>query len=631
MPPYVVTTKESLERTLKVFLNEREFLFDVESTGVHRGVPAVNEVTWLSMATRGATVVIPMGHPNGELVRAAHWYKDKDTKQRVNVAAQFTAPPPQLRPSQVFDTLAPLFVSDRVKIAHNAVFDLVSIAKHTGFGIPPPPYGDTIVAAWLLDENRPSLRLDALVKARYGVAWKDNVGKCVEAHAFGKVARYAWLDARMPWLLWHHYRPRIAADSRLESIWELEMGVLECLLHMQSTGAPIDVPALERLRADLRSEVDAHTADVYRAAGRIFNIGSVPQKIAVLYGSPAEGGQGLRPRKLTPTGAPSTDAEALASYAANPVVKPLLKYQETAKILGTYVDGYLGTDDKPGQIHAGRVYPTLAQYGTVSGRFSCRSPNVQNWPRPDTVWGLRIRDLFVPPPGFKMIVADYAQIELRILAHFAGKGALWNGFWDGLDAHVATAALIFGVAPEDVTKAQRQVAKALAFAIIYGAGPDLLAVMAHVPHRAAVRFMDDHERLFPEVYTYKTRLMRTVRGRRPLPHLYTLLGRMRRFPYLNSPSRALRSRAQRQVVNSHIQGSNADITKLAMVRLNRTRLPGMEIMLSVHDELVVLCPQEIVEEGAAVLHDAMAGPGMQLLSVPVTATPVICDRWSEAK
>lgn len=634
MLPKVITTRRQLKEAVAYIGDRDTFAFDVESTGDERGVPALNRLTWISLATTGGATVIPMGHPNGhQVISKATRRKDRSTGKFVQIPAEFSPPPDQLQPWEVFEELKPLFFSERTKVAHNAVFDLVSVAKYFGGEIPPPPYGDSIVAAWLIDENRPALGLKPLVAARYGLRYdKENVGKCVEKHSFGIVADYAWMDAWTTWLLYTHLRPQITATG-LESVWDLEMGVLEALLPMQAGGAPVDVAALERLRDDLRQRIVGAEAEVYRAAGRVFNVASTPQKQQVLYG-PRPGGQGLRPKKATPTGAPSTDAQALETYKGkNAVVDRLLEYQELSKIFSTYVEGYLGNEaeGKPSRIYDGYIYPTFAQYGTVTGRFSSYNPNIQNWPRSDTVIGKQIRDIIEPPPGFALLVADYAQIELRILAHFAGKGALWQGFWDGLDAHVATAAAIFGIAPEDVDRAARQIAKGIAFAILYGAGAQRLADMAHIPLRQAEHFMKVHERAFPEIYAYKADILHRARRRNPAPYIKTLLGRHRRLPDLRSPVRGLRNRAERQVVNSHIQGSNADITKLSMVRFNKTRLPGMQMLLTVHDELAVLCPQDIAQEGAAILFDAMAGPEMQLLSVPLVTEVKIVDRWSEAK
>jgi DNA polymerase I-like protein with 3'-5' exonuclease and polymerase domains len=625
----LITETTQLEDAVRYFRTQDGFAFDVETTGAHRGVPAVNEVVWISLATNGSTVVIPMGHPNGDrLLQKATRRKNKRTGEWDQIPAQWQAPPDQLRPSVVFDALEELLFSERMKIAHNAPFDLLSVAKYYKGKYPPPPYGDTIVAAWMVNENRP-IGLKPLDKERWNLVYDlEDVGKCVEKHGLRTVADYAYLDAASTWLQWRHLRPLITEEG-LEDMWALEMDVLACVLHMGHGGVPVDIASLEKLRATLRERMTDCEASVYRAAGKVFNIGSAPQKAKILYEE-----QGLRPRKRTPKGAPSTDAEALEPYQGrNAVVDAILGYQDVAKLLSTYVEGYLGNPDegKPTQIFNGRIYPILKQYGTVTGRFSSSKPNVQNWPRPDTEFGKAIRDLVDPIPGFVLLVADYAQIEQRILAHFAGKGALWQGFWDGVDAHTATAAAVFGVAPEDVTKQMRQVAKAIAFAINYGAGAQKVADMSHTTLRRAKQILAEHEKQFPEVYAYKRKLLRTVRSRRPVPYLRTLLGRKRRLPDLLSHDHGRRAKAERQVVNSHIQGSNADMTKLALTRLHKNLLPGMQILLTVHDEIAAMCPADVANEGAKILHDAMAGPEMQLLSVPVTTDVKICNRWSEAK
>jgi DNA polymerase I-like protein with 3'-5' exonuclease and polymerase domains len=393
--PKVVTSRLQLREAAAHFADRDEFAFDIESSGDHRGVPAVNSISWLALASRGGATVIPMGHPNGyEVFSKATRRKDRATGKFIPVPARFSPPPDQLTPAEVFSELHPLFFSARTKIAHNAPFDLVSVAKYFDGEVPPPPYGDTIVAAWLLNENRPSLSLKNLTQARYKLTYdRENIGKCVEAHPFGTVADYAWMDAWTTWLHWQNLRPQITTQG-LGGVWELEMGVLHCLLHMQSAGAPIDVAALEALRDDLRRRIIATEAQVYQAAGHVFNLASVPQKQKVLYGKPPYG-QGLKPKKATATGGASTDAQALATYKGkNRVVDRLLEYQELSKISSTYVEGYLGdaAAGKPPLIFNGRIYPSFAQYGTVTGRFSCHRPNVQNWPRSDTELG-KVRHL----------------------------------------------------------------------------------------------------------------------------------------------------------------------------------------------------------------------------------------------
>jgi DNA polymerase I-like protein with 3'-5' exonuclease and polymerase domains len=638
---HVITTADELNDFVEYTLRQGAFVFDVETTGVFRRVPVVNDVSWISLATEGRTVVVPMGHPNGNFLRSkAYRRKNKETGGWDSFPAVFSPPPTQLTQREVFDILWPLFFSpDIIKIAHNATFDFLSIAKYYG-RYPCAPYGDTLVAAWLLDENR-QLGLKPLVNIRYGLDYdKKGTGKCVEIHPLATVARYAWLDARMTWLLWKYLRPQISRDSRLEEVWELEMDVLETLLHMQSHGAPVDVESMEELRKELRARLVDVEGRVYKRAGTVFNLGSVPQKQCVLYGSD---GEGLDPKKLTPGGLKkqrsgsaltlsdySTDDEALKSHKGNPLVDSILEYQEIAKIKQTYLDGYLGTDEKPSIIFNGRVYPTFAQYGTVTGRFSCRAPNLQNIPARGDI-GKKIRDFFIAPPGNVLLVADYGQIELRILAHYCRDGKLYEGFMNGIDAHTATAAAIFGVAPEDVTKEQRGIAKPMAFAIMYEAQEDRVASMLDKPVKYARHILDLHRKEFPEVYEFKANLLKVATGRED-PHIRTLLGRYRRLPDLRSANFGRKSAAQRQLTNSVCQGGNADLIKVAMVRVMKNRPDWFHLLLTVHDELICTVPRDKAQEGAKFLEWAMVGEGIQeLIRVPIITDVKVCDRWSEGK
>lgn len=553
----------------------------------------------------------------------------------------------------MFDALAPLFFSDQVKIGHNVVFDLVGVAKYYDGAWPSPPHHDTIVQQWLLDENLMAKGLKDLVKRYYGYGYDpENVGKCIELHPFWKVARYAYLDVKYTWLLRNRFGPRLAADG-LTNIHRLESDLIDVLCAIQMEGSPVDRDQLVALSEQLTVLVEETEARIYRCAGQRFNVNSAQQKAAVLFGTkPA--GLGLRAHVLTEGGRTkqkagidldlsdfSTNKEALEFHANNPTVAALLDYQEANRILTGYVRPYLGTEDKAAILYDGRLHPDLVQYGTVSGRFSCRTPNLQNIPRPGTDLGTRVRGLFVPPekvcdragdmvPG-KLVVADYAQIELVVLAHYAGQGRLFDGFYAGIDAHTATASALFGVPPERVSKDMRAVAKAINFAIVYGAGPAKVAAMAKITLAEAKRFLARHAELFPEVHRLAERVIRECRRRRP-PHLRTILGRKRRLPTINARIPAVRSRAERQAVNSLIQGSAADLIKLAMVRTHRTLPETMRLILSVHDELVTITPETEAEECVAVIREAMEGAGIaKLLRVPLKADIKVVDRWSEAK
>jgi DNA polymerase-1 len=400
---------------------------------------------------------------------------------------------------------------------------------------------------------------------------------------------------------------------------------------MRLTGAHVDETALRELEVELAADLDTAREKVYISAGREFNLNSPPQRSAVLYGPVDEGGQGLKCKRRTKKGGTSTDADALEYHRGNAVVDALLEHAGIYTLQSTYVHAYLGDGTKPGALINGRIHTDFVQYGTVTGRFSSREPNLQNIPRPDQPRSKKVRGLFTAAPGCKLIVGDYAQIELRILAHFVGRGALFEGFMQGVDAHVATAAALFKVGFEAVTKAMRQVAKGVNFAIVFGAGPDTVADMSGVSLKEAKRFMEIHERAFPEIYSFRERVLAACRS--SVDHsTRTLLGRKRRVADIVSRVDGFRHRAERQAFNAKIQGSNGDLNKLAMIRAHERLPEGAKLILTVHDELVVEAAEQVVREAEAALREAMLGEEIQkLLSVPLVSDLVVCDRWSEAK
>jgi DNA polymerase I-like protein with 3'-5' exonuclease and polymerase domains len=675
----LVTTLEQLREEVEYFSRFDVFSWDTETVpgpagpGT-RGIPTQNRVLWLSMSTYGRTIVIPMGHPNGNIMlHRKYSKKNKDTGKMDSFPPTFDAPPEQLRPSEVFDILRPLFFSNRMKIAHNATFDFISVAKNFG-DIPHGPMSDTIVLQWLLDENigttegmgRNAPRdkgLKTLTKWYYSVDYdKEEVGKRVEWHPFDVVARYALLDAKYTWLLWQQFDEMCRAQG-LEGIRALEEATTPVCCSMGLAGAPVDVQAIQELDRYLTKEMVRVEGLIYQAAGKQFNINSPQQKQDILYGLKKDGGQGLKGKKLT-KGAKdkkkkdrnfkptirdySTDKEALEEFESNPLVKLLLEYQEYTKLRSTYVRGYLGDPDDPAKkpclIFDGRIHTDLVQYGTVTGRFSSREPNLQNIPAPKSELGKKVRGLFIAPLGFKLLVADYGQMELRILASYIGYGGLFDGFQAGIDAHTQTAALVFNVPVEEVTKKQRGAAKTLNFAIVYGAGPDKVANMLGMTLEEAKELLANHRKAFPEIYKFKAAVIRAAKARK-IPHVKTILGRIRRVWDLHvdeySEEKWKVWRAERQLFNSLIQGSLGDIIKLAMVRLHNLleedakENPGREIqlILSVHDELVLTCPEDRVSVGSALLREAMLGSEIQdLIHVPLDVGSVaVVDRWSEAK
>lgn len=657
LPQGIVLDESSLRAVVAYFLTKDAFAFDVESSGDFRDQPNLASISWISLATYGCCVVIPLNHPIGDRIigtdKVPAQYK---TGKRIGETYFKSVPryepaPEQLDTGLVFQLLKPLFANPRItKCGHDVIYDLVVVSKYLGF-VPVGPYFDTKIAFWTLNENRMRNGLKEWTEERYEHKYDfENVGRQVEVHPFSTVAYYSFCDAKFDWLHYRWLRDQVA-DQGLQPIYDLEMNILNVLIGMRFAGVRIDVGKLKSLRDDLRVELVQLENNIYAAAGKRFNINSNPQKQQVLFGPKSEGNQGLKPWKLTTAGWDaqkagkrpelkhySTDDEVLASYPENPLCCAMREYGDVSKVLNTYVESWLGNGDTPALIHDGRIHAGFLQYGTVTGRFSCRTPNLQNLPRSSSAMGKMVRDVFVAEPGGKMIVADYSQIELVVLAHYIGEGKLYEAFMTGVDPHTMTAAMILGKDPADVTKVERQdMGKTMNFAIVYGAGPKKVASMANITIAEAKAKLERHRMMFPEIHQFKQDVINLARSRTPVPYLTTLMGRKRRIVDLNAPDggdffNKRKMAAERQAFNSLIQGGAADLIKYAMVRLDAKLPLEAKLVLTVHDEVVVTCPESMVETVEAVVLDCLTGPGIQkFVKVPLKIDLHSGDRWGDIK
>lgn len=643
----VILTAEGLREAVEAYSSADGFCFDVETWGPHRGDPWRNDVLWIALSTDGRTDVIPMGHPNGDFVewvrpltgsgerrrdsgltvREADYSRDRKTWRAV-----FTEPPSQLVPGEVFAALRPLMGSDVLKVGHNLKFDLESVTKYLGF-TPSPPYACTYVAAFIADNRvRHRLGLAACLEREFGYEMEKGVGKQVEAHDFRTVANYAGLDAHWTWKLWRRLRGRIADDG-LGSLFRLEMDVLEALCAMELSGTVVDTDALLDLRKVLEEDLEEIKGRIWKDAGRAFNINSNAEKIAVLYGPKSEGGLGLRPRKTTPKGSPSVAADALeALRGRHGVVDGLLAYAEASKLLSTYVVPYLGGDvtrtvngrsrvvAKPSLLVDGRIHTDFDQCGAETGRFSSRRPNLQNVPAPHTDHGRAIRNLFAAPEGHLLVVADYSQIEPRVIASLSEDPVMVRNYLEGGDIYT-TVGEVMGV--------DRKAGKVLVLSMAYGVGPEKIASQIGCTSREAKDLLDGFSSRFRAVSRYRRSVISESRSRLPVPYVRTLFGRRRYLPNLLSREQGLRAQAERQAFNTKIQGSAADIIKVAMVRAHRSLPDGSRLTLTVHDELVVVAPAEAAATVAEVVRDSMEG--VDVLRVPLVADVKVVSRWGEAK
>lgn len=655
----IITTKEQLDDMVAYYLTQDVFAYDVETVGPQRGVTVVNEVLWISFATYGRGDVIPMGHPNGDFesevfpltgqgekrVAAGLPARESDySRDKKKATVKFGPPPIQLFPAEVFEALKPLMFGDkRTLVGHNLIFDLTSVAKYYGGKVPTGPYFDTMIASFLYDnKNKNRCGLDDCLAREFGYHMVKGVGKEVEKHSFQEVAKYAYLDAKYTFMLYKALIPKLE-DGQLTKVMNLEMGVLEVLCAMKLSGAPIDTQQLTALYEQLEIDIEKARSDIYRIAGRVFNINSNLDKQQILYGKKEDGGQGIKPKLLTTGGKKkeeersplelsdySVASEALEMYReVNPLVKAMLEYSDLNKLLTTYVVPYLGGDvtrtsngkvkveHKESLLINGRIHCDFVQHGAETGRFSSRNPNLQNVPAPHTAHGKAIRNLFYAPPGYKLIVADYSQIEPRVIASMSQDPIMMKNYLDGGDIYTTVG---------DTMGVDRKAGKVLVLAMAYGVGPDKIAKSIGCSVTEAKTLLNDFSAKFNSVNKYR---LRVVGGTRAKGYVSTILGRRRYLPDINSRDFGFKASAERQAFNTRIQGSAADIIKLAMIRAHKMIPKDSRLILTIHDEIVTVAPDIIAEETADAIRAAMEG--IDLLDVPLIADVKIVQKWGEAK
>lgn len=639
------------------YLKQDSFAFDVETVGDHRGTPAVNEVLWISFATHGRGDVIPMGHPHGEFVsesfpltgqgekrvaaglpaRELDYSRDKKKAMKV-----FDDAPTQLFPAEVFKAIKPLMFNDSIlTIGHNLVFDLSSVAKYYGGSVPPGPYFDTLMASFLYDnKNKGKLGLDDCLQRELGYSMEKGIGHQVELYSFSDVAKYSYLDAKYTFILWKTIAPKLTAAD-VDGVMKLEMDVLRVLCDMKLTGAPIDTNELQILHDKLVLEIEEVRSNIYRIAGQPFNINSNNEKQYILYGPRDEGCRGLRPQLLTGKGLQkaetdldykdySVSAEALEPYREkDELVNALLTYSDLNKLMSTYVIPYLGgevtktvggkskVETRESMLVDSRIYGDFVQWGAETGRFSSRNPNLQNVPAPHTAHGRSIRNLFTAPEGYKLVVADYSQIEPRVIAAMSEDPIMMKNYLDGGDIYTTVG---------DTMGVDRKAGKVLVLAMAYGVGPDKIARSIGCSVNEAKKLLTDFSDKFAAVSTYRAKVIGLSRNK---GYVTTILKRRRYLPDISSKVHSFRSSSERQAFNTRIQGSAADIIKVAMVRAHQMIPEGAKLILTVHDELVTLTPDHLVDQTISAIREAMEE--VKILPIPLVADIKVVTKWGEAK
>lgn len=681
--PHFVSTTDELKEIVKHIQNTGHFAFDVETRGVverHNDVlqwieqewkehvaglktssedialrakenitnkwqttialdPMRNEVFWIGLATDGISWAIPMGHPNGRILvpeergdgstvpppgyrKILSSGKESMAKSRYFIPAVFSEAPKQLSRAAVFEILEPLFFSDIVKVGHNIKFDARSIRKYYDNRLPAEPFLDTMIMQHIVNENLSGYSLEKLIAHNFGgfdAYHRDGkIGATITEASFTKASRYVHLDARWTWLLYKKLYAKISAIPELLSCLRKDMDVLRVLMDMEDNGIPVDHRSMKKLGVELDRQLNTILLDMMNYAPPGFNPDSTKHKQQLLFNPKKEGGLGLKPTKVTTTGAPSVDEEVLKSLSTKHAVIPmLLEWAELRKLKSTYVDSLLT------KLYKDSLHPSFHLHRTATGRLSSSNPNLQNIPR-DSV----VRGLFVAPPGYTMLVADYDQIELRVMCMFSGDKKMSEFFLKGEDIHAGAAALVLNKPVEDVTAEERQIGKGVNFLTAYGGGAHKLARTTGIELDHAKFVIERYYKQFSGITRWKQEVLREGISK---GYVTTMSGRRRRLPDLRSPDQELRARAERQAVNAVVQGSAADICKDAMISVyDIYRDTPARLLVQVHDELVVIVPEDSVEQFEPLLVKAM-GDGTVVNGIPLRVSCHSAHSWSEAK
>jgi DNA polymerase-1 len=563
--------------------------FDTETTGLD---PMTAQIVGLSFAvTPHEAAYLPLAH-------------------------RYTGAPEQLDLEATLAKLKPWIESDhRPKLGQNAKYDAHVLLNHDiRFG---GVVHDTLLESYVIESHKPH-DMDSMAMRHLGVktiTFEEVAGKGASQIGFDQVSveratEYSAEDADITLQLHQAMLPQLEREPALARVYrEIEMPVMQVLLKMERQGVLIDARLLESQSTVLGQRMLELEREAHELAGQPFNLGSPKQLQEILFDK-----HKLPVVKKTPSGAPSTDEEVLEQLALeHPLPKRILDWRSVSKLKSTY------TDKLPRMVNAktGRVHTNYGQATAVTGRLSSTDPNLQNIPV-RTVEGRRIREAFIAPPGSHIVSADYSQIELRIMAHLSGDASLLKAFAQGEDVHRATASEVFGVPAGDVSSEQRRYAKVINFGLIYGMSAFGLASQLGIERSAAQQYMDRYFARYPGVADY---MQRTRNAARDSGYVETVFGRRLYLPEIRAQNQGRRQGAERAAINAPMQGTAADLIKLAMIAVQQwieaERLASRLIM-QVHDELVLEVPDaELVRVKAEL-------PGY-MTRVAELAVPLVVD------
>jgi len=528
--------------------------------------------------------------------------------------------------------LGPMLINKTPKIGHNIKFDYV-ILDNAGFKLAPITF-DTMIGAYLLNPNARAQKLEDLAFAELGIEMskiETLIGKGRDQITFDQVpidkaVLYAAEDADMTLRLFHHFAKEIKEGGFEELMNKIEMPLVPILATMEMNGFKIDTALLSKLSKKFELRLAQIEKEIYQISKEEFNIGSPSQLQKVLFVElKLQDLIGKNTLKKLPSGGYSTGAEELEKLrGTHQIIELVIEYRELAKLKNTYVDALPELIN----IKTGRIHTSFNQAIVATGRLSSSNPNLQNIPIRSEV-GLDIRKSFIADEGFSIISADYSQIELRVIAHIARDETMIQAFKAGLDIHTSTAAKVYNVPEDRVTSEMRRNAKVVNFGIVYGVSPHGLARQSDLDYAQSKAFIDKYFITHQGIQKY---MKQVVVDAREAGFAQTIFGRRRYLPELNSSNHIIRSSAERMAMNMPIQGTAADLMKLAMIKINQGLSkvsPETKILLQVHDELVFEVPDDDIEKVKAFVEEIMET--VVTLDVPVIVEIGVGKNWGEAK
>ena len=546
----------------------------------------------------------------------------------VPLAHSYMGVPQQLDRDQVLAQLKPLLEDPaRPKLAQNAKYD-INVLAHYGVEVRGVAF-DSMLESYVLDSTATRHDMDSLALKYLGTGttrFEDIAGKGAKQLTFDQIALeqaapYAAEDADITLRLHRTLWPRLEETGALASVFrDIEMPLMPVLARIERTGTLVDARLLGEHSRELGEKMVALERQAFELAGEEFNLGSPKQLCAILYEK-----QGLPVLAKTAKGQPSTAESVLAELADQGHALPqvIMQHRTLSKLKSTY------TDRLPEQINprTGRIHTSYHQAVTATGRLSSSDPNLQNIPI-RTAEGRRIRQAFIAPAGYRIMAADYSQIELRIMAHLAQDEGLLDAFRQGLDVHRATAAEVFGVSLEEVTADQRRSAKAINFGLIYGMSAFGLAKQIGVDRKQSQDYIDRYFARYPGVLRYmeNTRAQAADKG-----YVETLFGRRLYLPEIHSKNQAMRKGAERTAINAPMQGTAADIIKRAMIEVDAwLQDSGLDarVVMQVHDELVLEVREDLIDQVSTGLQQRMSAAAS--LDVPLLVETGVGNNWDEA-